>query len=469
MHLEFQGRELWGLDCETHITQPGLAAPPVVAVSTSERAANTERVYDRHEGLNVARALFERAAAGEVLIGGQTIDYDMGVIAAALPELLHEIFAAVERGAVISADLIEKLHRIATGTDDDHSQKNDLVSLEKRYLGEDRTQEKENGWRLRYHELDGVPLSQWPDDAIQYPRRDARGVLEVLLRQLGITGAREHEWIDVPDEEGATPNATHTRCKLCDLVLGFGSAGECPNGKPRVALNLQCVAQEMRMCLVLRLASVWGMRTDPIMVWRVVGQIRERHEESRRKFFEAGIVRVRPCNKKDGVYERGDDITAETLEQFEAVVPDGRPWTAERLDDLKKCRKAREKNPDRPLRYAEDKGWLKELVSAAYKGDPPLTDGGESGKQQVSTSRDTLEESGELLLEEYGEAGANEKLFSTYVDVLEQGTVVPINFGFNSTLSTQRVSLFEPNLSQLPRKGAIRECFSPRGYVEVEE
>lgn len=461
--------KLLSLDTETHKVQAGLAAPPLVCVSTATPEQGTERIYDAADGHTVAADLLTQAAAGDIVLGGQTIDYDLGVLAAADAGLVQAIFAAVERGAVISSDLMEKLHRVAIGTDDDKSQHNDLVSLERRYLGIDRTQEKENGWRLRYHELSGVPLAQWPDEAIQYPRRDARGTIDVLLRQLGVTGANLHEWI----ENGTGPmdpflGRPEEVCKHCGV--NFSAAqGECPKGTPGKLKNLHCVPQEMRACLFLRFASIWGMRTDPIMVAKIVGEIRIKHEESRRQFFEAGIVRVRPCNKKEGVYERADDISNETLDQLEAVTPAGRSWSARRLDDIQKCRKMRKKDPARPLRYAEDKGWLKELVSAAYKGDPPMTEGGEVKAPEVSTSRDTLEESGEVLLEEYGEAGANEKLFSTYCDVLTQGTVVPICFGFNSTLSTQRVSLYEPNLSQLPRKGAIRECFVPRGYIEVEE
>lgn len=462
--------KLHSLDTETHLVQAGLAAPPLVCVSVADVTPNSERVYDAVDGLAVAIELFNQAARGELVIAGQTIDFDMGVLAAEHPELVFAIFAAVERGAVISADLIQKLHRIAIGTDDDKSVKNDLVSLEKQYLGIDRTQEKENGWRLRYHELSGVPLAQWPDDAVQYPRRDARGTLEVILRQLGHTGARVHDWQQMkdPNAEGLGGSEWDLECTLCHAIASDNHVAECPNGKPASAKNLHCVAQEMRACLFLRFGSIWGQRTDPVMVEKVVGEIREKHEESRRKFFEAGFVRLRPCNKKDGVYERADEITAETLDQLELVIPPGRAWSTRRLDDIAKCRaalaKAANKGTVRPLRYAEDQTVLKDAVTAAYKGDPPPTETGE-----VSMSRDTLEESGDPLLEEYGEAGANEKLYSTYVSVMEQGTQIPICFGFNSTLSTQRVSLYDPNLSQLPRKGGIRECFVPRGYIEVEE
>lgn len=456
---------LVSLDTETHLITPGRAAPPLVCVSTAEQQPGSERVHTAPDGGRARAAeLIAAAERGDLTLGGHTIDYDLVVLAADDPRLLAAIFIAVERGAVVCAAVLEKLHRIAVGTDDDFSQGNSLVDLERRYLGIDRTEEKENGWRLRYAELDGKPLSEWPDEAVQYPRRDARGTFDVLAKQLTPETVfdRPH---DFGVGGGSTPSGPDDCCNVC------GTKDPSKPCTPHVErrLNLQCAAQEMRAALFLRLASVWGMRTDPAMVEHVTGEIVRKHEESRRRFFAAGIVRVRPCNKKDGEYETADEISAETLGELEAMIPPAASWAAERLEDLEKCHRALKKDPTRPLRYAESRSVLRELVTLAYQGAPPLTEGGEKRGPEVSISRDTLEESGDQLLEEYGEVGANEKLFTTYVRVLRQGTEVPINFGFNCTLSTQRVSLYEPNLSQLPRKGGVRECFSPRGYVEVEE
>jgi hypothetical protein len=457
---------LHGLDTETFKIEPGIGAPPLVCVSTADTAAGSERVYVGAEARARAAALIRDAAEGAITLGGHAIDFDLVVLAADDPRLLDTIFRAVERGAVVCSLVLEKLHRIATGTDDDFSQGNTLVDLEKRHLGIDRTEEKENGWRLRYGELADVPLEQWPDDAVQYPRRDARGAVDVLRKQLTAETrfARPH---DYGVGGGALPAGPDDTCNVCGDKPSH-LRPECLEHVEK-RLNIHCAAQEMRAALFLRLGSVWGMRTDPEMVEHVTGEITQKHEESRRRFFAAGIVRVRTCVKKEGVYETADEISAETLDELEAMIPPAAAWAAERLADIEKCRRARKKDPTRPLRFAESRSVLRGYVSTAYQGDPPLTEGGATRGPEVSISRDTLEESGDQLLEEYGEAGANEKLFVAFCSVLRAGARVPICFGFNSTLSTQRVSLFEPNLSQLPRKGPIRECFVPRGYVYVED
>lgn len=449
------GQSLLSYDTETHLRQPGLPAPPLVCGSTATQ--DNERLHSKEEARVVYRQALEDP---RVTITGSSLDYDNGVMCADDPSLVDLVFQALEDGRMIDTGVMEKLHSNGKGQLEEYGG-NSQAELEARYTGIDRSQEKENGWRFKYALLEDVPTSEWPDDAVQYPRRDARGGFDVSMRQLGITGYREHDW------------KTSDTCALCGQDIGFGGP-ECPLGKPAPRLNLQCVVQETYAAWCLRLISIWGMRTDPVMVPVVVADIRKKHEESRRKFFDVGIVRVRPCNKKKdkdtglSEWEREDEISAEWLAEARARLDQmagghSLPplWVERRLDDITKCERALAKG--RPIRFAEDKGWLKELVTAAYKGDPPMTAGGEKGSAPaVSTSRDTLVECGDPLLEEYGEAGPNEKLLSTYVPVLEQGTVMPICPGFNSTLSTQRVSLFDPNLTQLPRGGLIRSCFVPR-------
>ncbi len=292
-----------------------------------------------------------------------------------------------------------------------------LAFLEARYLGEDRSEQKRgpDAWRLRYGELDGVPLEEWPEDAKAYPRADAYGTWRVAQAQL----------------------AQH------------------PPDSPEYRQNLRCLPAEMRAGLMLALASTWGMRTDPTLVPSVVAEVKAKHEESRRLFFDSGIVRVRPCGKKKNretglsEYERADDIPKEWL--LEALAKD--PTS----DDLRKAIAALDKGVG--IRWAEDKKVLAARVVEAYGGSAPLTESG-----GISTARDTLAESGDELLEAYAEEGENEKLLSTYVDVLEQGTSVPINPRTKTILVTGRVSYSKPNLQQLPRAGMIRQCFVPRNF-----
>jgi hypothetical protein len=424
-------------DTETHLIQPGLLAPPLVIGSVATAEPGSERVLSKDEARQTFRSILENPKA---VIGGANLPYDLGVHAAdeqrngqtGAVSLVELIFQALEEGRAVDTHILEPLHDNARGlmfreANGVPFNRYSLAMLETRYLGIDRTEEKTNGWRLKYALLDNVPLSEFPDEAIGYPRRDARGTFDVLARQLGADRR-----------------------------------------------NLQCNTLEMRAAWFLHLACMWGMRTDHVMVEQVVGEITRKHEESRDKFFKHGIVRVRPCNKKkdeetgESFYENSDDISAEWLGEHEEWLNNlplpAPPWALERLEDIRKTRAAQLKG--RPIRFAEDKGRLASLVEAAYQGEPPMTAGGKSGIQQISTARDTLVESGDELLEEYGEAGPNEKLFAAFKDVLLQGTEVPINPSANVLVTSGRTSYRNPNLQQLPRKGGIRECFVPRpGWV----
>lgn len=448
------------LDTETHLLQPGIAAPPLVCGSAATEALGSERLLTPAETVAAFRGCVEDKETGLV---GANIAYDFGVLSAHDSALVDGVFQLLDEGRAFDVQILEKLHLIATGGLE--RAEVSLAALETLHLGINRAEQKENGWRYSYALLEGVPFEQWPVDAVQYPRDDARGTLDVFMRQM-----REPETVQVPHRP-----SVDGRCIECGQAEPFAHP-TCRSYETGKRWNREQIAPEMRAAWFLRLACMWGVRTDPELVPEVVGDIKREHEESRRRFFEVGIVRVRPCNKKDGEYERADDIPAEWLDwAYSRLVgstewvndPNFRGWQVERLADIETCRKALEKG--RPIRFAEDKGRLKGLVTAAYKGEPPLTDGGASGNRQVSTSRDTLCESGDDLLEEYGDAGPNEKLLSTYCDVLEQGTRVPINAGANSLVATQRTSYFKPNLQQLPRHGMVRMCFVPRGYVYEEE
>ena len=56
-----------------------------------------------------------------------------------------------------------------------------LGSLSHRYLG--WQEYKKDSWRLRYGELIDVPIGEWPEEAIEYPKKDADATLRIALAQ----------------------------------------------------------------------------------------------------------------------------------------------------------------------------------------------------------------------------------------------------------------------------------------------
>ena len=73
-----------------------------------------------------------------------------------------------------------------------------LAALSEYYLHE--TLEKADTWRLRYGELDGVPLESWPADAVTYPLKDVSTTQRVYDAQELIVRATTWGASGLPDE-----------------------------------------------------------------------------------------------------------------------------------------------------------------------------------------------------------------------------------------------------------------------------
>ncbi|NTX17736.1 DNA polymerase I [Myxococcus sp. CA056] len=250
---------LWSFDTETRLIQPGLLAPPLVCGSIATRELGSERLLDKEQ----ARQFFRKAiTAPDTDIVGANLPYDLGVMAADDPRLVAPIFAALDAGRLHCVQVREALIDIARGMygvdpstgrklDDDEGARYPLALLVQRHLGLDISEEKKNpkAWRLRYGELDGVPVERWPQEAVEYPKRDARYTVDVYLRQEAI-------------------------------------AREAPNGG-----NLHAEADQMRAAFALHLASIWGLRTNGASVAQLRERVEREWSENRAKFQAAGIYR----------------------------------------------------------------------------------------------------------------------------------------------------------------------------------
>jgi len=101
---------------------------------------------------------------------------------------------------------------------------------------------------------------------------------------------------------------------------------------------------------------------------------------------------------------------------------------------------------------------LKEAFSF-YGKDVPISE-----KGGVSTSRQTLKDSGIPILEQWAKVGDKKTVWSTFIPALEKsfssGNV--INTSFFPYSETGRISARNPNLLNPPRSGGIRECVIAR-------
>ncbi len=388
-------------DTETFLVEPGLLAPPLVCVSYAD-SDGRRGLLPKDAG---ARFIEYAMSIGEVLIGHR-VAYDFAVLCAHRPDLIPAVFAHYAKGLVRDTSIRQELLDIAAGRRQDNGQifvfrdrswqpadyslaggkRKGTTGLVGRYLGKDRSADKgAEGWQLRYAELDGVPLPEWPAEAKQYAQEDAADTLAVYLAQAP---------------------APH------DIVNEI---------------------EQARAAWALHLMSTWGVRTDGPMVADLEAALTKEHQRTFSRLRKAGFYKTKraPKGKTPDFYE-----------------------------DSKKG--------PRPMVFSKDLAAVQAAVTKAYarSGQPaPRTATG------VATDKDTLIQSGSILLATLAEAGGVSKLLTTYVPVLKQGSEVPINARFNTLVNSGRTSASAPNLQNLPtgrRVGGVRECFVPRpGFLYV--
>jgi len=165
-------------DYETWLIGPGQAFPKPVCVSTHDGMVGN--LKHRNDGaVPYVRYLLEDP---DVRVVAANLPFDLGVTQAADPSSAPVIFKALEDGRAVCIQVHERLRRIADGVP---AGRVSVEVLAKQYLGLDLSAEKKdkNSWRLRYAELDEVPVSRWPNEAMWYSLNDSKHEWEIWQAQ----------------------------------------------------------------------------------------------------------------------------------------------------------------------------------------------------------------------------------------------------------------------------------------------
>lgn len=249
------------LDTETLLIEPGLAAPPMVCLSTRRNREAPSLYHVNDNALDVFDALLEE----ELILVGQNIAYDFAVGAEEMrrrrgadagERFLRRVFKAYDEGRVRDLKVRARLLDIHDGVLRGGGHPYGLEALADRYLGV-KISKGEDTWRLRYGELLDVPLNAWPQAARKYPLDDAEITSDVFHAQQSSIDKRSYS------EAGA--------------VLAIRNEPE------------QCKA-----AWAFHLMSTWGIRTDPERVAKL------RTELEQEIYF--GLYNLTPAGvyRKDG-------------------------------------------------------------------------------------------------------------------------------------------------------------------------
>lgn len=153
------------IDYETYLISDGNIYPKPVCLSYYDGTSTGL--------LNRAEAepyLHEILTKNELIIAHNAV-FECGVTITHYPELAELVFKALDEGRFHCTYINEALWNIQR---EKPINKLDLASLVKLRFGTDISATKgEDAWRLRYTELDGIPIEDWPIEASKYAIDDS--------------------------------------------------------------------------------------------------------------------------------------------------------------------------------------------------------------------------------------------------------------------------------------------------------
>ena len=176
------------VDTETYLFGPGRMAPPLVCVSICEEG-KSPKLFNANDGAReVARLLNDP----DVLLVFHNAPYDLFVLAnhadgAYVP--LRDVIGALMDNRIVDTGLWHRLYDIKNGWTEyspriGRKPTYRLDELTLFWLGESVQGKKgDDAWRMRYHELAGDPIDQWPDAARAYAANDAWYTIRVWQQQ----------------------------------------------------------------------------------------------------------------------------------------------------------------------------------------------------------------------------------------------------------------------------------------------
>lgn len=365
-------------DLETYRFRQGNMAPKPVCLSYAldgDSGLMLDADIEKEFG-----PILEAAARGEVRLVGHSVAYDMACLLAWHAKLRPLIWQAYVRGAVECTKVREKLLDIADGSlRGEYKNGEDeptwiaygygLDNLAQRWLDK-KLDKGADGWRVNYYKLDGVPLDEWPERAVSYAIEDSVTCFRMFRVQ--------------------TDRSLRMYYPLVDS------------------------APQARADFTLRLASVWGLRTDPKKLEKAWTKLDDKMQGLQKTLAEFDLFDIKKGSKK--------------VKNFKALIA---------------------KVVDKPKKTA---------------------------KGAIKTDADTLKSIEHPVIETWVKMQGAQKTRG-YLKRMFGGITKPLHTNFDVLVATGRTSSSGPgkktvgsvagmNIQNFPREVGVRECIIARpGYV----
>lgn len=254
-------------DCETFLITPGVRAPRMVCSTFA--IDDQVGILKREDALPQIESWI---ADDRILLTGHNLWFDLGVFVTHRPDQMGAVFSKIDRGLVADTMLRQQLIDVAKGKLKYHIDEEtgevkpstySLQALAYRLLKTHLP--KEDTWRLRYGELDGVPLEDWPEDARKYALKDASVTLQLYQNQ-------EQQL------ERASWAGRH--------IDGW-----------RIVKTIPNQLEQHRAAWALHLMSMQGVRTDPAAVQELKQRLSAQYAEQMQKLRPTGLFTITPARQ----------------------------------------------------------------------------------------------------------------------------------------------------------------------------
>lgn len=370
-----------------------------------------------------------------VLIVAQNAAFDAAVVSVQDPELFALLTRAYKRGRVACTSIRQTMLTVADTWNAGEMERivplsagnasiNSLAGMVKIYFNRDISRSKTaDSWRLRYKELDGVPVDTWDTEAVDYAIEDAHYAVLIYL-------AQQREAQTINNRVKQLQNSRHIN------VLGDA--------------NRQAYAA----FVLHHMSSVHGIYINPNTIAQTRAAATAQHLKLLPELTKLGIYNAAPKTAR-GVKLHKASLQALYMDALTLVGADQDPafFSAGYVGQVHKISTA-----------AETRLALNQAILRVLKTGKNIT--------SYATLSDTQKEQLEVLhtlINRVSDAESSWKEISTFVSAVERGSLNPDNrlrFSMNGLVATGRTSSKNPNLQNLPRGGGVRSCIEPQaGYV----
>ena len=468
-------------DTETDAFRPGLQSPPIVCLQWCEVTAvgcGVGHVVDEQTGLGL---LWDWLCDPEVHLVGAEVSYDVlcAVTSATnrSPEMGHALMTkfveAYDADRISDILIRQKLLDLARGCyryeRGDNGETIDyntysLAGLARRHLKINL--DKDTIWRKNYHTLRGIPIDQWPLDAVTYARDDATATGGVWLAQWRPS---VHVSINFPSASMSDVFADEFRQARAALWIKAMSAYGIKTDPKAIEIFKKYVEEDYAECLETLVAAGLARKDYHFDRKRAVQYVQARPALAAlaTETHKSGPPTIKLGAKERALLAVADPTLSCLLDpgaRTDLSIPAGLVTVTEHRNT--KAAK------DRMIQWHRARGTVPTITKSGVtaRKESPSTFNAED---YVALDKDACQTTQDDLLEAYAEMTHLAKILSTDLPALAAGVGQPIHSHFESILETGRTSSSKPNVQNQARgkkdRIGARECFVPRpGKVLID-